>query len=369
MPKRQDVVKKQQDVGIFVSQRKSGRDSILTIEGKDYVKKAKPIHIGAVNNNEVETPDNVIQELNEEFGVMFDPCPFVGKGLQPDFDGLAIDWKPINYVNPPYNTVGLWFEKAVKEWQTRGCVSVFLVPVRAGTKYWLDAWDRAYSVRFIRGKIMFKGYTKAMPHHLAIIVFGNRYPQASIEVRHLSPVEYSERTSAVVNMKNLCAVIHGPTKLFDRTSNGRYKLRDPPLMAKSWQMVCEYTETVFNTQEPFIVRLLMPLYMSLLWLDYESGDTFDFGPTPDSNNKLQTLPELLRCARHRFLQEPNKIQQVVASSVFGQSKPLDLSKVESDLLYSFYVAYRFCIIQHQLNALRLPYQKQSQDRSYLFNTA
>lgn len=45
-----------------------------------------------------KTPTKLMQELQEEFNFDFDPCP-----VNPAFDGLNIEWKQRNYVNPPYN--------------------------------------------------------------------------------------------------------------------------------------------------------------------------------------------------------------------------------------------------------------------------
>jgi len=362
MPKRQKLLEDN-------PQKKKRGFLFLLIEERS--KKEKLIYVGKLTNNEIETPDHVIQELNEEFGVMFDPCPYVGKGLKPNFDGLSVDWKVINYVNPPYTCVDKWILKAVEEWHRRQCVSVFLVPVRAGTKYWNDTvWKCASSVRFIRGNIAFKGYTIPMPHNLAVVVFGNRYPHASVQLKHLLSTDYGIRSSATVNMKTLRSITEYSKwePLLDQTENGRYILNDLTATAKAWRMMCEYTESVFETTVPFLAQLVLPFYMSLVLLDSESKDTFDFGPTPDSAGRVQSLPELLRCARHRFLANPTELQNVVSKSVFCQSESPSFTSTQLEQLHGFYVAYRFCLTQHLLNVLRLPYQKQSQDRGYLFNT-
>lgn len=43
------------------------------------------------------TPKQFYEGLNKVFQFDFDPCP-----ADPDFDGLSIDWKRSNFVNPPY---------------------------------------------------------------------------------------------------------------------------------------------------------------------------------------------------------------------------------------------------------------------------
>jgi len=56
------------------------------------MKNRKPIH------DDWATPKRLLEEIRQEFGEFFDPCP-----LNADFDGLNIGWKEINYINPPYS--------------------------------------------------------------------------------------------------------------------------------------------------------------------------------------------------------------------------------------------------------------------------
>ena len=48
------------------------------------------------------TPDRVWDMIKENWGYekeqFFDPCP-----VNPQWNGLDIDWKELNYVNPPYS--------------------------------------------------------------------------------------------------------------------------------------------------------------------------------------------------------------------------------------------------------------------------
>ena len=47
------------------------------------------------------TPKDLYEELNNEFSFDFDPCP-INHDLSL-WDGLKIDWKKNNFVNPPYS--------------------------------------------------------------------------------------------------------------------------------------------------------------------------------------------------------------------------------------------------------------------------
>ena len=102
------------------------------------------------------TPDNLLLEIIEEFGECFDPCP---NGFK--IDGLTIDW-PLDqtiYVNPPYTRgdINLWVAKVHKEW-LRGCQIVLLIPSYTDTKYFHDYIYNRAELRFMRGRLKFKGY-------------------------------------------------------------------------------------------------------------------------------------------------------------------------------------------------------------------
>ena len=58
------------------------------------------------SNQSVATPKWVVRFIHNSWGKnMFDPCPL---NREPEFDGLKIDWKTKNYINPPYNDIGAW---------------------------------------------------------------------------------------------------------------------------------------------------------------------------------------------------------------------------------------------------------------------
>lgn len=106
-------------------------------------------------NDHVETPEDLYNSLNDEFHFDFDPCPF-----KADFDGLQIDWGKSNYVNPPYSNIQSFMKKAVEEMK-KGNLTVFLIPLRMGSRYWERlVIPYASEVRPIAGYIKFKGYEK-----------------------------------------------------------------------------------------------------------------------------------------------------------------------------------------------------------------
>lgn len=118
-------------------------------------------------NDDIGTPKEFYDQLNEIYHFDFDPCPLKCT----EFDGLEIDWKESNFVNPPYSKIGLWLRKAIKELE-KGKKSVFLIPVRSQSQYWRDLiFPFASYIDFITGGIRFEPYKNISPMPMCLVVF------------------------------------------------------------------------------------------------------------------------------------------------------------------------------------------------------
>jgi hypothetical protein len=81
------------------------------------------------------TPDDLLADIEAEFEIDFDPCPYPKPD---DFDGLTAEWGSSNYVNPPFgayvDTDGkkkgptAWARKAIEEFR-KGKRVVFVYPI------------------------------------------------------------------------------------------------------------------------------------------------------------------------------------------------------------------------------------------------
>ena len=120
-------------------------------------------------NQKAQTPEQLYEELNDEFHFEFDPCPAFPDGIQ-TFDGLQIPWKKINYVNPPYNEIEKWVKKALIE-KKKGNTSVFLIPLRADRKYFMEHVIPNSKISVVFPKVTFKGYDRPCPWTTVIAVF------------------------------------------------------------------------------------------------------------------------------------------------------------------------------------------------------
>ena len=113
-----------------------------------------------------KTPRTVYQILDAEFSFNFDPCP-----VSPEFDGLSIEWKESNYVNPPYGReLPKWIKKGYEEY-LKGKTVIFLVPSRTDTRWWHDYCMKADEIRFIRGRLKFDEHKNSAPFPSAIVIF------------------------------------------------------------------------------------------------------------------------------------------------------------------------------------------------------
>uniref|UniRef100_A0AAT9JAK8 ORF28 n=1 Tax=Nitrosopumilaceae spindle-shaped virus TaxID=3065433 RepID=A0AAT9JAK8_9VIRU len=114
------------------------------------------------------TPDVVFDKIETIWGYqkyqLFDPCP-----LNPQWDGLNIEWKKINYINPPYTLLKEFVSKAISE-SDRGGISIMLLPSKTDQK-WFHLLYGKYEIHFIQGRLKFKNnqYHATQPHFLVLI--------------------------------------------------------------------------------------------------------------------------------------------------------------------------------------------------------
>lgn len=117
-----------------------------------------------------KTPKALYDSLDRIFQFNFDPCP-----PNPDFDGLNIEWKERNFVNPPYGgEIKKWVKKSFEE-SSKGKLVVMLIPSRTDTRYWHDYVMKAKEIWFIKGRLKFDDHWNSAPFPSAIIIFRPQY--------------------------------------------------------------------------------------------------------------------------------------------------------------------------------------------------
>ena len=132
-------------------------------------------------SNEWETPQDLYDKLDEEFGFTLDPCctkesAKCDKYYTEEDNGLIQDWSnDIVFMNPPYGReIKFWIKKAYQE-SLKGAVVVCLIPARTDTSYWHDyIFPHAKNIEFLRGRVKFEvdGVAKnPAPFPSAVVVF------------------------------------------------------------------------------------------------------------------------------------------------------------------------------------------------------
>jgi len=116
------------------------------------------------------TPLKVYNDLHKEFKFDFDPCMFETDTIH-KADMLGSDWGGERiYVNPPYNKLADWIKKCYKEHKKDKTV-VMLIPVRTDTKAFHEYIYNQAEIRFIKGRLKFKGAKNSAPFPSMIVVF------------------------------------------------------------------------------------------------------------------------------------------------------------------------------------------------------
>lgn len=134
-------------------------------------------------SDEWATPDDLFQKLDQEFQFTLDAaatqyntkCKYY---FDSEINGLEQDWgNAVVFVNPPYSQISKWVEKAVKEvgqWTfERNCTVVMLLPARTDTRWFHDYIynNRRCEIRFLRGRLKFKGADNSAPFPSMVVIF------------------------------------------------------------------------------------------------------------------------------------------------------------------------------------------------------
>lgn len=295
-------------------------------------RKAKRVDFGRLDNNEVETPENVLQEICAEFGSFFDPCPFVGKGLTPPYDALREDhlaWQEFNFVNPPYDDIGPWMARAYSEMVKNNFSTLVLVPARTGSAYWRDTvWNKCTEVRFVTGKIIFKGYGHPSPHQMSCVIFRSEPERIAQSVNVEWPITKVLRDN--VSMRQLYPALWQVVSEV-RDVQGNYTHRP-----WAWQWMLElytveefYRKVADGTLGQLTVELILPLYGVMLTFMKTQGYLTEHHHV---SVREFPLPELLR----RLAYDVSTDEAMMDSLL---SRPVVIKPEHKQFVFSFYEAF------------------------------
>lgn len=127
-----------------------------------------------------ETPQDLFDELNNEFGFTLDPCADDNnhkckKYFTKEIDGLSQCWKGESvFCNPPYGReIGSWVRKCYLHGKVGNCIAVMLIPARTDTR-WFHEYiynKKNVEVRFLKGRLKFGGSKNSAPFPSMVVIF------------------------------------------------------------------------------------------------------------------------------------------------------------------------------------------------------
>ena len=128
-------------------------------------------------NNEWGTPQELFDELNEEFHFTLDACASKSnakceKYYTKEQNSLIQDWSnEVVFMNPPYTTKNqnAFVKKAYDE-SLKGATVVCLLPARTSTLRFHNYCLKG-EIRFIKGRITFEGAKSPAPFPSMIVIF------------------------------------------------------------------------------------------------------------------------------------------------------------------------------------------------------
>ena len=129
--------------------------------------------------SEWETPQELFNELNEEFNFTLDPCATPQNAKCKKFytikeDGLKQNWQGETvFCNPPYGrAIKDWVRKCYEESKKPNTLVVMLIPARTDTSYFHDyIYKKARDIRFVRGRLKFGNSKNSAPFPSMVVVF------------------------------------------------------------------------------------------------------------------------------------------------------------------------------------------------------
>lgn len=128
------------------------------------------------NSDEWETPQELFNELDDEFHFTVDACATDENHKCPRYytkedNGLLKDWGGERvWLNPPYSKIAMWVEKAFREGMKDNTVVVMLIPARTDTRYFHKFILNRSEIRFVRGRLKFSNKGNA-PFPSMVVIF------------------------------------------------------------------------------------------------------------------------------------------------------------------------------------------------------
>ena len=115
------------------------------------------------------TPERVFDYAKKEWNLnlkkMFDPCPYHAK-----FNGLEIQWKKRNFINPPYSKLIEFVMKAHFQNRILGKTSYLLLPCKTDQRFFHFILRNDHLIKYFPFRIVFAGQKKPSPNTHCLVI-------------------------------------------------------------------------------------------------------------------------------------------------------------------------------------------------------
>ena len=129
------------------------------------------------NSDEWSTPEEIYNELDQEFNFNLDPCSTAENHKTDDYytiadNGLKKSWGGRRvFCNPPYSNISEWIKKAYYESFKEDTLIVLLIPARTDTKYFQEYIYHRAEIRFIKGRLKFGNSKNSAPFPSMVVIY------------------------------------------------------------------------------------------------------------------------------------------------------------------------------------------------------
>lgn len=127
-------------------------------------------YISSKKSDHYKTPDKVFDIIEKGFHIkrelLFDPCPY-----HSTFNGLMIEWKSYNFVNPPYELLNEFVQYAIMQSKIDVIPkrkTILLLPSKTEQQWFHDLLVVQHEIYWIRRRLTFVGekHNSPQPHFL-----------------------------------------------------------------------------------------------------------------------------------------------------------------------------------------------------------
>ena len=141
-------------------------------------------------NQKAQTPSYLLDEIFDAFDIQEDVTP-------PDntIDSLQMKWPACVFVNPPFNDIQTWLDKAIVEAKS-GTTSVFLLPLRADSR-WFHQLAFNFPLLVFHKRIKFDGYSKPAPWPSCLLLISNVFLPVSVDNSSSAPFIFSSAFTTI----------------------------------------------------------------------------------------------------------------------------------------------------------------------------